>query len=327
MTISVVSVISGLVLLFGGGELLVRGSVQLAERLGVTPLVIGLIIVGFGTSMPELVTSLEAALRGTPDIAWGNIVGSNIANSVLILGAAAATAPILLNSNGLKRDAGFGLDATVLLIAIAYFGSVSFLAGIALVAILFAYLGYAYVEESREPKVHGAAFDKGAAHTLTIADAPPPERAGWAKPVLFTLAGLALLVAGGKLLVGGAVEVATVMGLSDVVIGLTIVAIGTSLPEMVTSVIAALRGEGEIALGNIAGSNIYNILGIGGATAIASPGPLPPAMIGFDMVIMLAASAILLLLITTRKVIGRKIGAFLLVAYAGYLVTTILNTA
>jgi len=326
MVISLVSVIAGLALLFGGGELLVRGSVQLAERMGVTPLVIGLIIVGFGTSMPELVTSLEAALRGTPDIAWGNIVGSNIANSILILGAAAATMPILLGSNGLKRDAGFGLAATVLLIVIAYFGSISFLAGIALVAILFAYLAYAYVEESREPEVHGAAFDKGAAHTLTIADAPPPERAGWVKPVFFTLAGLGLLVAGGKLLVGGAVEIATIMGLSDVVIGLTIVAIGTSLPEMVTSVIAALRGEGEIAIGNIAGSNIYNILGIGGATAIASPGPLPQAMMGFDIAILLGASALLLFFIMTRKVIGRKTGALLLVAYAAYLTATILRT-
>ncbi len=325
MIYSILSVIAGLVLLFGGGELLVRGAVQLAERMGVTPLVIGLIVVGFGTSMPELVTSLEAALLGTPDVAWGNIVGSNIANSVLILGAAAVTAPILLNSGGLKRDLGFGLGATILLFGIALFGSISIWAGIALVALLFAYLGYAYIEESGEPEVHGAAYDKGAAHSLNIAETPEAEAAKWLKPVLLTAAGLAVLVVGGKLLVGGAVDIASAMGLSDVVIGLTIVAIGTSLPEMVTSVIAAMRGEGEIALGNIAGSNIYNILGIGGATAIVSPGPLPPEMIGFDMIILLGASLLLLIFIMTRKIIGRKTGALLLAGYMAYLAATVLK--
>ncbi len=326
MTLSVLSVIAGLLLLFGGGEVLVRGSVQLAERLGVSSLIIGLVVIGFGTSMPELVTSLQAALDGTPDVAWGNIVGSNISNSVFILGAAALAAPIVLDANGLKRDAAFGFAISILLWLLAMAGLISVITGLALICLLFAYLGYAYYEETHDAPAHGAAYDKGAAHSITLPETDL-ETAGWAKPVLMTVAGLALLILGGKLLVSGAVTIATYIGLSEAVIGLTIVAIGTSLPEMITSVIAAWRGEGEIALGNIAGSNIYNILGIGGATAIASPGPLPAAVVGFDVPILLATSLILLLIISTRKIIGRMAGATLLIAYAAYLALTIANSA
>ncbi|WP_164116070.1 calcium/sodium antiporter [Sphingorhabdus sp. Alg239-R122] len=325
MTLSVLSVIAGLLLLFGGGEVLVRGSVQLAERMGVSPLIIGLVVIGFGTSMPELVTSLQAAIDGTPDVAWGNIVGSNISNSVFILGAATLAAPIVLDANGLKRDAAFGFAISILLWLLAVSGLISVMTGIALICLLFAYLGYAYYEETHDAPTHGAAYDKGAAHSITLPETNL-EATGWTKPVLMTVAGLVLLILGGKLLVSGAVTIATYIGLSQAVIGLTIVAIGTSLPEMITSVIAAWRGEGEIALGNIAGSNIYNILGIGGATAIASPGPLPTAVVGFDVPILLATSLTLLLIISTRKIIGRMSGAILLAAYAAYLALTIANS-
>ncbi len=327
MAMPILAVIAGLVALYGGGEILVRGAVQLAKQIGMTPLFIGLVIIGFGTSMPELVTSLQAAINGTPDVAWGNIVGSNISNTILILGAAAATAPMLIESDGLKRDAGFGVIASLFLFFLAYTGNISVFTGITLVTILCVYIGYAYWEEKQETLVtHGAAYDKGAAHALNIPE-QESEDTGLVKPVLLVAGGLVLLVLGGNLLVNGAVKIATFLGLSEAVIGLTIVAIGTSLPEMVTSVIAALRGEGEIALGNIAGSNLYNILGIGGATAIASPGSFPASIVGFDFIILLTSSLGLLAIILFAKSINRYLGILLLLIYIAYITFTVVQSA
>ena len=318
-------VVVGLILLVVGGELLVRGAVGLAEKAGVSALVIGLVIVGFGTSMPELVTSVEAAMAGSPAIAWGNIVGSNIANSLLILGAAALVAPMVISSPKRWRDPSVALSASLVLLLLAVTGAGGPLVAGILLASLIAYIAWCYIEERRaEPAVvHNAPYDR--AQALEMSDtnlhgAP----AGWLKPILFTLAGLTVLIGGGRLLVGGAIDLARVAGLSETLIGLTIVAIGTSLPELVTSVIAARKGEAEVAFGNVVGSNIYNILGIGGATMLLAPGAIPANLLPLEIGLVVAGSLVILFLAFVRGV-SRVPAAVLLAAYAAYLGFLIVN--
>ncbi|MBX7484080.1 calcium/sodium antiporter [Qipengyuania qiaonensis] len=319
MTTAIALVAVGLVLLVAGGELLVRGAVGLAEKAGVSALIIGLVIVGFGTSMPELVTSVEAALAGSPAIAWGNIVGSNIANSLLILGAAALVAPMAIANTNRWRDPGVALGASLVLLLIALFGTGNMVIGGAFVGCLVAYIAWCYREERlAEPDiVHNAPYDR--AQALEMVDAGlHPAVGGWVKPLLFTVLGLAVLVGGGRLLVTGAIDLARFAGLTETLIGLTIVAIGTSLPELVTSVIAALKGEAEVAFGNVIGSNIYNILGIGGATMLLAPGAIPVSLLPVDIGLMLAAAAAMLVLAVLRGV-ARLPAVALLAIYAAYL--------
>ncbi len=320
MTITLLMLAGGLVALFFGGDLLVRGAVGLAERLGVTPLVIGLVVVGFGTSMPELVTSVEAALAGSPDIAWGNIVGSNIANTLLILGAAAVIAPIALRDGAALRDAGVALGASLLLllIAIAEFGQTGI--GFALVALLFLYVGWCYRAERR----HSRASRAGPA-TETADPAPGASGSGWLRPILLTIGGLALLVVGGRLLVTGAIDLARVAGLGETLIGLTIVALGTSLPELVTSLVAARRGQTDVAYGNVVGSNIYNLLGIGGVTMAVAPAPLPQALLPVDLGIMTLSAIAVFACARFAGGVSRRAGAVLLVAYAAFLAVLVLG--
>ncbi|WP_188054843.1 calcium/sodium antiporter [Sphingosinithalassobacter sp. CS137] len=302
------SIVGGLLLLVAGGEALVRGAVRLAALARLSPLVVGLVVVGFGTSTPELVTSIEAALLGSPGIAWGNVVGSNLANTLLILGLAAVLAPFAVTRASLGRDGIMALAATALLFILALQGPVGTLAGVALLGLLAGYLVLAYRNERA-----AAAPVTGAAE----ADAPAARRGG-AGAALLVLGGLALLVLGGNLLVGGAIELAERLGMSEALIGLTIVAVGTSLPELVTSVIAALRRHGEVAFGNVVGSNIYNLLGIGGMTALVAPGALPPELLTRDLPILLG-TALLMLLLGLRLRYGRAAGGLLLAGYAGYL--------
>ena len=312
--------LGGLLLLLAGGELLVRGAVNVATRLGVSPLVIGLTLVGFGTSTPELVTSVQAALSGSPGIAYGNIVGSNIANILLILGLSALLAPIAVASSALRRDAGVMLAAAAVFAALALVLPMGRLVGLAFVLALAAYVFLAFRQE-RGAAVpdHGAAYDKG----LALQEADPALAPGAAPPrplglsLLTALGGLGLVVIGGGFLVDGAVALARGFGISETVIGLTIVAVGTSMPEFVTSVVAGLRRQGDVAFGNIVGSNIYNILGIGGFTALIAPGPVPDSIAGFDSLVMIGVSLLVLLFGFTGRVISRPEGAVLL---AGYLV-------
>lgn len=321
MTGTVAMLLGGLVALLIGGELLVRGAVGLAEKAGVTPLVVGLVIVGFGTSAPELVASVEAARAGSPAIAWGNIVGSNIANSLLILGAAALLAPIAVRAGSALRDSGVALVASLVLIAMVVTGLANFWIGAAMAAALLGYIAYCYREERVSPPevVHNAPHDRSAALELADSQLHSGE-AGWTKPVLLTLAGLALLVAGGRFLVTGAIDLARVAGLSETLIGLTIVAIGTSLPELVTSLVAARKGQPEVAFGNVVGSNIYNIMGIGGVTMMVAPGAIPANLWPFDLGIMAAAAVAIVLMILASRGIGRLMGGALFSAYAGFLV-------
>ncbi|WP_448579080.1 calcium/sodium antiporter [Thermaurantiacus sp.] len=314
----------GLVLLVVGGEFLVRGSVQVAERLGVSPLLIGLTLVGFGTSMPELVTSVEASLVGAPGIALGNIVGSNIANIFLVIGLSAMIFPLRVGASALKRDGSFVI-ATALLFALAgYTIGLDRIAGAIFLLLLGAYMAYAYRQESQpltiEETGHTAAFDKGEAVEQvdkTLHGHPRPGLLGWLLPIGIALSGLALIILGGRILVDAAVQLSRALGLSEAVIGLTVVAVGTSLPEFVTSVVAAFRRQADIAVGNVLGSNIYNILGIGGVTGLIAPTMFPPEMLEADLFVMMAASILLFLFAWNGKV-SRLEGLVLLSAYAAY---------
>lgn len=319
-------VLGGLVLLAVGGEFLVRGAVQLAERLGVSPLVIGLTLVGFGTSTPELVASVQASLAGAPGIAVGNIVGSNIANILLILGVSALISPIAVGSRALSRDGAVVLGTAVMFAAMGFMMELGRLSGLVFLGMLIGYIVYAWRQESVGADGHTAAFEKAEAFEAINpgmhqggAAAPGAGRGKLLLSVAMALGGIAVVVLGGRLLVDGAIELAQTLGIAESVIGLTIVAVGTSMPELVTSVVAAARKQSDVALGNVLGSNIYNILGIGGVTGLIAPTAVPPEMVRFDSPVMVAVSALALVFAWTGMRIGRREGGVLLGAYAAYI--------
>jgi cation:H+ antiporter len=323
----ILTLLGGLVLLALGGEFLVRGAVSIAERFGVSPLLIGLTLVGFGTSTPELVTSVQAAIAGSPGIAVGNIVGSNIANILLILGLSAMIFPVVVQKNALKRDGVLVVVTAILLAGVGFFWQLDRIVGLLFLAGLVGYILYAYMQERVHPnQVETAAGLKAAAYEGShpgahVTEAEPvasPPASSLVPSALMLLGGLALVIFGGNLLVTSAVSLARSLGISETVIGLTIVAVGTSMPEFVTSVIAAIRKQGDVALGNILGSNIYNILGIGGVTALISPTVIPPEIVRFDNLVMVGISALLLFLAWTGYRIGRREGALLFASYVAY---------
>lgn len=317
-----IPLIGGLVLLIAGGELLVRGAVQVATGLGVSPLVIGLTLVGFGTSTPELVTSVQAALSDSPGIAYGNIVGSNIANILLIVGVAALISPMVIASVALKRDGAVMLAVAIVFSVVAFAMPLGSGLGAVFVAALIAYVYLAFRQEKASaPAGHGAVYDKSLALQEADAALAPPAQPSKSLLVstLIALAGLVLVVIGGGFLVEGAVSLARGFGISETVIGLTIVAVGTSMPEFVTSVVAGLRKQGDVAFGNIVGSNIYNILGIGGFTALIAPGAVPAEIVSFDNLVMIGVSVALVAFAWTGLKIARWEGAVLLAGYVVYI--------
>ncbi|MFN3387409.1 MAG: calcium/sodium antiporter [Allosphingosinicella sp.] len=315
--------VPGLLLLIGGGDLLVKGAVRIAERLRLSPMLIGLTVVGMGTSMPELAASVQAALAGSPGIAVGNIVGSNLANLLLILGLAALLSPIAVARGPLWRDGGVGVAAAALLLAAGATLGLGRIAGLLFVAAMAAYILHAYRQE-KAGAAHGAAWDKAAAAEGVDAGLTPHEPAPGPllTPIALFAGGLGLVVVGGMLLVDGAIGIARDLGVSDTVIGLTIVAVGTSFPELVTSAVAAVRRQGDIALGNVLGSNIYNIFFIGGVTGLVSPGPVPETILGFDLWLLLAASLGVMLFAWTGGRLSRREGALLVGGYALYTAVT-----
>lgn len=318
-------IIGGLAMLVVGGELLVRGSVRVAESFGVSPLLIGLTLVGFGTSTPELVTSVQAALIGSPGIAVGNIVGSNIFNIIFILGFAALIFPMAVQANALKRDGVIVVAAALALAAVSLTTGLTRPVGLLFVLGLIGYLYYAYRQE-RTPAAqagdHTAAFDR--AEAMEQADPglrPRPGQPGFAAiaiPLAMALVGLAIIIFGGRFLVEGAVQLARTFGMTETLIGLTIVAAGTSMPELVTSVMAAIRKQTDVALGNILGSNIYNILGIGGVTALISPTQVPGQIAFFDNWVMIAVSLLMLLFCWTGRKLSRVEGGIFVAIYIAY---------
>jgi len=295
----------GLVGLFLGGEFLVRGSVAVARSFAISPLLIGLTVVGFGTSTPELLVSVDAAWRGLPDIALGNVVGSNIANILLILGISALVWPIAVAGQSVRRDLLVMLAAALILLPFFYLGEVSRLAGVVLVAGLAAYLIVAYRAGRAQPEP----------------DTEDGPSLSTGKALALVAVGLVALMIGARFLVDGAVAIARDFDISEAFIGLTIVAVGTSLPELATSLIAAFRRQSEIAIGNIVGSNIFNILGILGVTALITPIPVASRFLSFDLPAMLAASVALALLLLVWSRIGRLAGLGLLAAYILYVIS------
>lgn len=314
---TVVYLVAGLILLVAGGELLVRGAVQLAQKFRISPLLIGLTLVGFGTSTPELVTSLQAAFAGSPGIAVGNVVGSNSANILLILGASAIIFPVVVARETFRRDGLVLALSTLMCLGAVLLGRLEVWLGVLFVACLAGYIWFAFQQE------RGAT---AAADTAAGTAAPPKAAPGAILlDVVFVFAGLALTIFGARFLVTGAIDLARMANISETIIGLTIVAVGTSLPELVTSVMAALRKHSDIAFGNIVGSNIYNVLGILGVTAIVKPIDVPPQIASFDIWVMIGATLLLFGVAMTRWRISRAEGGLMLGAYIAYTVWLGLN--
>jgi len=307
-----IQLLAGLALLLIGGEALVRGSVAVAMRMGVSPLLIGLTLVGFGTSTPELVATLEAALAGRSGIAIGNVVGSNIANILLILGLSAAIFPLATTKEAFRRDGAVLVLSAFGLLGGVLSGVIGRLAGGCLLLLLVAYSVYTFRSERKSPGAAAAVLE---AETVGVA----PRHMSIGFGLTLSLGGIAAVIYGASLLIESAVVLAREAGISEAVIGLTLVALGTSLPELVTAIMAAIRRHADVAFGNLVGSNIYNSLGIAGVTAIVEPIAVPSTIARFDIWIMLGATILLAVFACTGWRINRWEGGLLLVAYAAYL--------
>lgn len=305
--------VAGFALLLFGAEYLVRGAVSLARRLNVSPMVIGMTIVSYGTTSPELVVSLQAAIDGLPGISVGNVVGSNIANILLILGTSAVIFPIVVSPRALYRDTAMMGGSAVLFTLLALSGMIERWQGALMVAALIAFSLYAFQTERRR----GKANDPGDLPEELAEEFKDAPKAVWLS-LLSVVGGIVSVVAGAKLLVTASVDTARALGVGEEIIGLTIVAVGTSLPELATAVVAALRKHSEVAVGNIVGANIYNLLAIMGLVAVVSPIPVPAQILVFDLWFMLAVTAVLLASLLLRKGVSRLMGACFLAAFAGY---------
>lgn len=302
----------GLVILAVGAEVLIRGATEIARRLGLSELLIGLTLVGFGTSTPELVSSVEAAVQGSAGIAVGNVVGSNVANILLILGLSALIAPIAVEPRSFRRDSTAVLVVTLLAIVVSMTIGFTRFAGFMFLVGLFGYIALAYLTERQAPD--HPATERHEAAAAALPRGPRPI----ILDITMAVVGLGILMAGARFLVSGAINIAHVMGVSETIIGLTIVAVGTSLPELVTSVMAALRGKSALALGNVVGSNLYNTLGILGLTAVIQPLQTPPEIIRFDNWVMLAATVAMVFFAHSGRRISRVEGGALMLAYGAY---------
>jgi len=315
-------IIGGLALLTVGGELLVRGAAALAALVGVSPLVIGLTVVSFGTSAPELAVSVQAGLGGNPDIAIGNVVGSNIFNVLFVLGACALIAPLIVSVQLVRREVPIMIVLAFLMTGLVLDGQIGRLDGALLFGILVAYTVWSIVSSRKETE---AARQEYAEAFGPEQLAPKRGVVPLLKQLALVIGGLLILVLGSRWLVTGAVNLAQALGVSDVIIGLTIVAAGTSLPEVVASLVATLKNERDIAIGNVVGSNIFNILGILGISALVVPGGLPvvTSVLNFDLPVMLAVMVACLPVFFTGMSIARWEGGLFLayyVVYTAYLV-------
>lgn len=301
----------GILLLTGGGEALIRGALAAAQRLGISPLLSGLLIVGFGTSAPELVVSIDAAINNSPDIAIGNVVGSNIGNILLILGLCAVITPLAVKPLVLVRDGLTVVAASVLFIVLVWGNALVRFDAVILLVVLAAYLFWAYRTE-RSGETPAADIHKAQGEELSSL---PKSVLGISLAVII---GLVLLILGSQILLKGATGIALSFGVSEAVIGLTLVAVGTSLPELSISVLAAFRRHADVAIGNILGSNIFNLLGILGISALLQPLPVHARILQFDQWVMLGAASILLIFLYTGKKLSRTEGIVLLLAYCAY---------
>jgi cation:H+ antiporter len=316
MIIAILYLALGLVLLYYGAEALVRGSSSLALRLGLSPLVIGLTVVAFGTSSPELVVSLKAGLAGQGNISVGNVVGSNICNIGLILGICALVTPIATTSQIVRIDIPIMIAVTAFTTFLLWDGTLGLAEGIILFALLLAYVVFSVYLARRQPTdALGAEFDTEV----------KASKRGLFIDLLMVAGGLVLLIFGARFLVDGAVVIARAFGWSEALIGLTVIAVGTSLPELATSLVAAVKKEADIAVGNIVGSNIFNLLGILGITAMATP--LAASGISLvDYAVMAVFALVLWPMAYHQKCITRLEGTILLAGYAAYVSWLVLST-
>jgi cation:H+ antiporter len=319
LILDIAFVIGGLILLVAGGEALVRGASTLAQRVGVSPLVVGLVVVSAATSAPELAVTLGAVLSGEPDLAVGNVVGSNIVNVLFILGVSAILMPLLIKRQIVRFDVPVMVGMSVLLLVVSLDGQIGLLDGVLLLAGLFLHTVVSIIIGRREV---AAGVEGAGLAPIPVPGKPVPL---WLALVLL-VAGIGLLVLGAQLLVDGAVSIATALGVSSLVVGLTVVAIGTSLPELATSIIAVRRGERDMAVGNIVGSNIFNIgMVLGLPAIIVGQGiPVSPAAIALDVPLMLAAAIALVPIAFTGFVIARWEGALFVALYVAYTVYLVL---
>ena len=323
MLLAIVAVIVGLAVLVWSADKFVDGAVGVAEFCGMSTLLIGMVVVGFGTSAPELTVSVISASQGNPELALGNAYGSNIANIALILGATALISPILMQRSVLRGDLPILLAVSVLSIILVWDGSVARWNGILLLIFFTAAMAYSIRRELKKAKLEKSESPSD------NADTAEPKKVSLGKSVFWLVLGLVLLVVSSRALVWGAVEIARTLGVSDLLIGLTIVAIGTSLPELASSIAAARKGENDLALGNIIGSNLFNTLAVVGLAAIVSPmDAIEKAVAYRDMPLMIALTVALIVLGFRRKGDGRLnriAGAILLAVYVGYLALLIVQ--
>lgn len=305
MLVPLLLISAGLPLLFGGAEILVRAASQLASRLGVSQLVVGLTVVAFGTSAPELVVGIQAALAGEGAIAVGNAVGSNIANVGLILAVAVLIRPVRVDPRLLRTDIPLVIGASVLVAALLVDRGLNRPEGALLVGALVAYLALTVV------------FSQRPAAPPPTEDPAAPIRGSAVRDLVIAFGGLALLVIGAESLVRGGSALAAAVGVPAEIVGLTLIAVGTSLPELITSAVAAMRGKGDLAVGNVVGSNLFNLTGVLGIAAVVRPIEAPALAFG-DIGAMVAAAVLLLPLAVSQRTLTRPEGTFLLAAYAAY---------
>ncbi len=307
-----VQVIGGFILLLGGAEFLVRGSVAVAKRLGWSPLLIGMTVVAFGTSAPELVISLNAALAGSTGLAIGNVVGSNIANVLLVMGAAALIRPIEPRPHARIHDSIDLAVGSALFAALCFQAVIGIGSGALLLVFFVGFMVHSYRRDINPDSLEGSELIKEVEQLEGLADSMGKA---WAA----LLGGIAVVVLGADILVGGAITMAREVGVSEEVIGLTLVAFGTSLPELAASVVAAYRGHADVALGNVVGSNLFNIVGIVGVVAVVTPLPVPDQVRLFDLWVMLAATAVLIPFLANGWRFGRLPAAAFVAAYLIYI--------
>ncbi len=304
-------VVAGLALLFFGGDFLVRGAVSLAKTLNVSPLIIAVTVVAFGTSLPEMIVSLDAALAGAPAIAIGNVVGSNIANILLVLGLPAIIAPVVSEGRPVQRNTLYMVGGSLVLLALAWNGSIVLWEGIFLLLLLGCFLFASYWQVQRDEAAQQTYQEE--VDQFGTDSRSPMQLAG------FIVGGLAALFIGAQLLIDGAIEIARDIGVSEAVIGLTMVAFGTSLPELVTSLVAIARRHGDVAIGNVLGSNLFNILGVLGITSLIVEIPVPDQILSFDIWIMLASAVIMVPFVLRWITLSRPLGAALFLSYLVYM--------
>ena len=304
-------IIGGFTLLLLGGEGVVRGSVSLADRLGVSPLVIGLTIVGFGTSLPEMVVSVNAALAGAPGIAVGNVIGSNIANTMMVLGAAAVVSPIMVNPRALRRDTACMVVATVVFICLGLSGKLVWWHGAFLLVVLAGYVSQSVWNDIRTGGP-AAELRREEAREAGVATLRIPTASA------LVVIGMGAVITGAEWLVTGATDLARLFNVPDEIIGLTIIAIGTSLPELATSLVAAFRGHPDVCLGNILGSNLFNLFGIAGVTALFADLPFSEKAMDFDLWILLGTAILLISFMFSGRRLSRIEGGVLVALYSLY---------